>query len=121
MITTLAISAAMYYFYAENSRKYAFGWGWTAVDIFLTLPLIFVIATVVWLLRVPKSHKQTASTGFIKRRLGSKTVGPPALSVMSIIIVICLLCWLAALFFIYVADDVTSPAWDEMSVPAPRT
>jgi hypothetical protein len=60
LIATLAITAVMYFVHAQNSRKYAFGWGWTAVDIFLALPLIFVIAAVVWLLRAPKGDKQTA-------------------------------------------------------------
>ena len=121
LIATLAVTAVMYFVEVKNSRSYAFGWGLTALDIFMSLPLIFAIATAVWLLRTPKTHQQTASVGSIERRLGSRTVGPQALFVMVIIVVICLLCWLAALFFIYAADDLASPAWNERSVPAPRT
>ena len=118
LIATLAIITAMYFVQSRNSGGHALGSGWIALDVFLALPLIFIIATAIWLLRTPKSHKQSAFLTFIERRLGSRTVGPATLSVMAIIVVISLLCWMVALFLIYVADDLTSPAVDERSVPA---
>jgi hypothetical protein len=50
-----------------------------------------------------------------------KTVKPQVLYVTAIIVVISLLLWAASLFFVYLADDWSSPAADERSVPAPRT
>ena len=50
-----------------------------------------------------------------------KTVRPRGLYATAIIIVMSLLFWAAAFFFVYLADDWTSPAADEMSVPAPKT
>jgi hypothetical protein len=49
-----------------------------------------------------------------------KTVKPKVLYLTAIIVIICLLLWVACLFFVYLADDWSSPAADERSVPAPR-
>lgn len=50
-----------------------------------------------------------------------KTVKPQVLYVTAIIVIMCLLLWIASLFFVYVADDWSSPPADERSIPAPRT
>jgi hypothetical protein len=50
-----------------------------------------------------------------------KTVKPQVMYVAAIVVIISLLFWIAALFIGYVADDLSSPAADERSVPAPRT
>ncbi len=50
-----------------------------------------------------------------------KTVKPRFMYLTAIIVVMSLLFWAAAFFFVYLADDWTSPAADERSVPAPRT
>lgn len=121
MIVTAAVTAVMYLVEAKNSRRFSFGWQLTAFDIFMALPMIFTISTAVWLLRKPRRHKKADSTGSLGRRLGSRMVGPPALSMMAIVVIICLMCWLAALFLGYVADDLSSPAMDERSFPSPRT
>jgi hypothetical protein len=42
------------------------------------------------------------------------------LRLMGIIVIICLIIWLAYLAIGYWADDMTSPAADERSVPSPR-
>jgi hypothetical protein len=49
-----------------------------------------------------------------------KTVKPQVMYVAAIVVVISLLFWIAALFFGYLADDWSSRAADERSVPAPR-
>jgi hypothetical protein len=120
LIATLTVAAVMYFVPAGLSRRYAFGWELTAFEIFMALPLIFIIASVVLLLLPAKARGPGVHIKLPKgwRRA---TVRPTSLSVMATIVLICLLCWLASLFVIYVADDLTSPAWDERSVPAPRT
>jgi hypothetical protein len=50
-----------------------------------------------------------------------KSIQPQVLYVTAIIILVCLLFWVAALFIGYLADDWNSPAADERSIPAPRT
>ena len=50
-----------------------------------------------------------------------KSVKPQVLYVTAIIVIFSLLLWIAALFFVYLADDWSSPTADERSVPAPRT
>ena len=50
-----------------------------------------------------------------------KTVKSRVLYGTAIIVIMSLLFWVAAFFFVYLADDWSSPAADEMSVPAPRT
>lgn len=50
-----------------------------------------------------------------------KSVKPQVLYVTAIIVIFSLLLWIAALFFVYLADDWSSPAADERSVPAPMT
>jgi Ca2+/Na+ antiporter len=50
-----------------------------------------------------------------------KSVKPQVPYVAAIIVIFSLLLWIAALFFVYLADDRSSPAVDERSVPAPRT
>ncbi len=49
-----------------------------------------------------------------------KSIQPQVLYVTAIIMIFSLLLWIAALFFVYLADDWGSPAVDERSVPAPR-
>ena len=50
-----------------------------------------------------------------------KSVKPEVLYVSVIVIVITFLLWIASLGFAYFADDWSSPAADERSVPAART
>lgn len=50
-----------------------------------------------------------------------RTVKTQTLYVAAVVVVISLLLWAASLFFVYVADDWSSPAASERSVPAPRT
>jgi hypothetical protein len=54
------------------------------------------------------------------RRGGMKTVKPQILYVAAIIFLVCLILWVASLFFCYVSDDWHSPAADERSVPPSR-
>jgi hypothetical protein len=63
----------------------------------------------------------SANGQFYKFGEDMKTVKPQVLYVTAIIVAISLLFWIAALFFGYLADDRSSPAADERSVPAPRT
>jgi TRAP-type C4-dicarboxylate transport system permease small subunit len=44
-----------------------------------------------------------------------------ALRAIVIAVMLTLLLFVAALVVIYVGDEYVSPAWDEQSVPAPRT
>jgi len=41
--------------------------------------------------------------------------------VMTVVAAISLLAWLGALVVVYWGDGYTSPAWDEQSVPPPKT
>ena len=50
-----------------------------------------------------------------------KAIKPRYLYVTAIVFAVSLLVWMAALFFVYVADDWVVPAASERSVPAPRT
>ena len=50
-----------------------------------------------------------------------KSFKPQVLYVTAIIVIFSVLLWIAALFFVYLADDWSSPAADERSVPSPRT
>ena len=50
-----------------------------------------------------------------------KSIQPQVLYVTTIIVILSLLFFLVALFIGYLADDWSSPAADERSVPAPRT
>ena len=50
-----------------------------------------------------------------------KTVKPRVMYVAAIVVVISFMLWITSLFFVYLADDWSSPAADESSVPAPRT
>lgn len=49
-----------------------------------------------------------------------KTIKPQVLYLTAIIVIISVMFWIAALFFVYLADDWSSPAADERSIPAPR-
>jgi hypothetical protein len=49
-----------------------------------------------------------------------KTVKPQVLYVTAIVVVISFTLWITSLFFVYLADDWSSPAADERSVPASR-
>jgi hypothetical protein len=49
-----------------------------------------------------------------------QTDNSSGLGVMGIIVIICLIIWLAYLAIGYWADDMTSPAADERSFPSPR-
>jgi hypothetical protein len=46
---------------------------------------------------------------------------PQVVSVIAIIVLASSVLWLAALFFVYLADDWSSPAADERTIPAVRT
>lgn len=50
-----------------------------------------------------------------------KAVKPQVLYMTAIIVIMSLMFFLVALFITYVADDWSSPAADERSVPASRT
>ncbi len=50
-----------------------------------------------------------------------RTVSPRVMYIAAIVVVIWCVLWVVALFVGYVADDWNSPAWDERSVPAPKT
>jgi hypothetical protein len=51
-----------------------------------------------------------------------KTLKPQVMYVAAIVVVvISFMLWITSLFFVYLADDWSSPAADESSVPAPRT
>ena len=41
--------------------------------------------------------------------------------VLTIVAPVCLLAWLGSLVVVYCLDEYASPAWDEQSVPPPRT
>lgn len=49
------------------------------------------------------------------------TYKPQVVTVIAIIVLASLVLWLAALFFVFLADDWSSPAADERSIPAVRT
>ena len=51
----------------------------------------------------------------------SRTVGPRAMYIAAIIIVICAVFWGTVFFLGYVADDWGTPAASESSVPATET
>ena len=53
--------------------------------------------------------------------LETTTYTPQIVYVIAIIVFASLVFWLAALFFVYLADDWNSPAADERSIPAVRT
>ena len=48
-------------------------------------------------------------------------VGRPPLYVLLIAVLVAMLIFLGSLVLIYSVDEYVSPAWDEQSVPAPRT
>ena len=50
-----------------------------------------------------------------------RTVGPRVMYIAAIVVVICVLFWVAALFYGYLADEWSTPAASERSVPRPRT
>lgn len=51
----------------------------------------------------------------------TKDAEPWFMGVMAIVVSVWILIWLCSLVVIYVGDEYASPAWDERSVPAPRT
>ncbi len=53
--------------------------------------------------------------------LETRIYKPQIVYVGAIIVLASLVLWLAALFFVYLADDWNSPAADERSIPAVRT
>ncbi|HUS10352.1 MAG TPA: hypothetical protein VMZ30_07785 [Pyrinomonadaceae bacterium] len=53
--------------------------------------------------------------------LKPETYKPQVVTVIAIIVLASLVLWLAALFFVFLADDWNSPAADERSIPAVRT
>lgn len=53
--------------------------------------------------------------------LKRETYKPQVVTVIAIIVLASLVLWLAALFFVFLADDWSSPAADERSIPAVRT
>lgn len=53
--------------------------------------------------------------------LETETYKPHVVYVIAIIVLTSLVLWLAAMLFVYLADDWSSPAADERSIPAART
>ena len=53
--------------------------------------------------------------------LKTKTVNPQVVYLTAIAVLVSIVFWLVALFFVYLADDWSSPAADERSIPAVNT
>jgi hypothetical protein len=53
--------------------------------------------------------------------LKTKTLNPEILYLTGIAVLVIIVFWFVALFFFYLADDWSSPAADERSIPAVNT